>query len=39
MSGSAELVGEVNIIIEVKMLLNIDIAVVKSPAEISTCLG
>jgi len=39
MSGSAGLADEVDIIIEVEMLLNIDIALVKSPAEISTCLG
>jgi hypothetical protein len=38
MSGSAGLADEVDII-EVKMLLNIDIALVKYPAEISTCLG
>jgi len=38
MSGSAGLADEADII-EVEMLLNIDIALVKSPAEISTCLG
>jgi hypothetical protein len=39
MSGSAGLVGEVGITIEVEMLLSIDIALAKSPEEISTCLG
>lgn len=35
MSGSAGLADEVDII-EVEMLLNVDIALVKSPVEIST---
>jgi hypothetical protein len=39
MSGSAGLADEVGIIIEVEMLLNIDIALARSPTEISICLG
>jgi hypothetical protein len=39
MTGSAGLRDEVDITIEVEKLLSIDIAVVRSPAEISTYLG